>query len=95
MQQWLKTRRDAAAYLDAAANALRDPVLKLAADNFRKSINELQNAAAALPAANDLSTDGKVLHENARRRLEVASRHVDAARTYESRAVDEMSEVAR
>lgn len=95
LQHWIKTRRDAAAYLDAASNALHEATLKLAADNFRKSINELQNAAAALPAANDLSADGTTLHENARRRLQIASRYVDAARNYESRAVDEMSEVAR
>lgn len=95
LQHWISTRRDAAAYLDAAANALHDGSLRGAATGFRNSISALQNAAATLPAADALSSDGKNLSEDARRRFESAGHQLAAAQLAESRAVDAMRRAAR
>lgn len=87
LQHWVSARRDAAAFLDNAANALHAPALHAAANDFRRAITELNDAAAALPRSDTLSTDGTLLNEEARRRLETAALHMRAARDLERHAV--------
>ncbi|HVF09691.1 MAG TPA: tetratricopeptide repeat protein [Abditibacteriaceae bacterium] len=91
LQRWINARREAAAYLDSAGNALDSEELSRAAGEFQKSITALQNAAAAVPRADSLSGDGQTLSDNARRGLESAAREVAAARDAERRAVTAMS----
>jgi hypothetical protein len=93
LQHWLTERRNAAAYLDAAGNALRQPILHTAGDSFRQSISELQMAAAALSPTDAFTTEGTTLSDDARRRLETAATHIKAARTAEANAVAAMTAV--
>lgn len=93
MQAWLNARRDAAAYLDTAAGALNQSTLSRAADHFRTSISELEQAAAALPNNSRLSDDGKTLSGSARASLRAASRHIAAARDAEKKAVAAMNQI--
>jgi hypothetical protein len=91
LQSWLTARRDAAAYLDAAANALNNQGLQSAAREFRRSIENLENAASVLPPATALSDDGSTLNEAARSALQTAARDLKTARDAENRAMIAMS----
>jgi tetratricopeptide (TPR) repeat protein len=94
LQHWLNSRRDAAAYLDAAATRLNQPQLREAADQFLASVTALENAAALLPLSNALSDDGVYLTDAARRGFVMAARSIERARAAETRAVNIMNGVA-
>lgn len=59
LQNWINTRRDAAAYVEIAAKDLNDARLKKAAEEFRKSIEALQRAAQNLPPADIVTADSE------------------------------------
>jgi len=93
LQSWTNSRRDAAAYMDTAANALGQSALSRAAELFRTAIDELEQAAASMPSSSRLSDDDKLLTDSARADLSAASRHIAAARDAERRAVAAMDEI--
>lgn len=90
---WILARRDAAAYLDSAANALGQRPLQRAALEFRTSIQHLEDAAAALPTADALAAADTALSDEARTAFETAARHVRAAHDAEKRALAIMGNI--
>lgn len=88
---WIAARRDAAAYLDSAANALGQRSLQRAAAEFRTSIERLEEAVNALPSTDAPGSDDSALSDEARAAFGVVARHVRAAHDAEKRALALMS----
>lgn len=88
LQHWLKARRAAASYLDIASLRLKDNNLRQAADSLRTEISALENAAAALPAADSLAGSDGALSESSRVAFAKAAAEFENARTAEAHAAD-------
>lgn len=91
LQRWIASRRQAAAYLDLAGVRLKQSAPRRAATDFRRSVEALQNAAAALSTAGTMR--GATLSDWARRSLATAAREVERALQAETRAVEAMSTI--
>jgi hypothetical protein len=87
LKQWLEARRDAAAYLDAAANDLGDASLQQAAAKLREAMAALDSAASTLPAEDAFDTDP----EAARRAFQELSEKIGAALDAEKNATNAMT----
>lgn len=86
-QEWANRRRDAAAYLEAAARSLHDSRLNRAADTLRDSAEALTQAAEQAPNSSELD-DG--LTDTDRSDLAATAQSVRRAYEAERRAADLM-----
>jgi tetratricopeptide (TPR) repeat protein len=93
LQAWLTARRDAAVYCNLAANSLNASALQRAAQEFGRSIQALEDAAAALPSSGALSENGSTLTEATRAALQNAAQKLQEAHDAENRALIEMSKL--
>lgn len=87
LKSWVESRRDAAAFLDAANNELGDARAQHAAADFRDSMRHLNFAASALPSEDIFENDP----EAARRAVASLLENIDAALQAEQQAATAMS----